>query len=252
MAHHVPPVRVRLSQKRSRDARVKADLPWEGEETASLMDAKNPDALDPTKPVDPLRPVRQQFGPFYTFKPLPTAQRRILERIHVQFTPEVLDDFVDMFFLSRTPLRLYDWLVTNYTKDHPIVQIVPLDDGTEEILNVHEAYKSQRWAQRKRHFGFFKKRVRVAVDHGGKTYCTAVTQLNMFLFVRKLRLKQVLHDHYEEVLAHYNDRMALRAQRRKHGRRARHASSTTRMTDRCLATFAPVQTRLTLMDEDAK
>lgn len=250
MASDKPRVRVRLCTKRSRDARIRADLPWEGEATTTLACTDQPDVLNPTVPLDPKHPSRIQIGPFYTYKPLPVSQRRILERIHVHFTPEVLDDFVDMFFTSSVPLRLYDWLVTNYTKENPIVQIIHLSDGTQEILNIHEAYKSQRWAQRKRHFGFFKKKVRVAVDHRGKTYETAVTQLNMFLFVRKHKLRDILKVHYHDVLAHYTKSMTSRNERRAKNRLIRKSANKTALGDRCLAAFEPVQTRLTLMDED--
>lgn len=242
-----PTPRVVLCRKRKRDPRTTSDVNWEGVEAFEFMEksqGRNPH--DPGTPEEGR--TRTQIGPFYTYNPLPVAQKKILRHIHTKFTPDVLDEFVLMVHHDKVPLRMYEWLVTNYGKQHVVALIVKRPDGTHESVNVHEYYKNMRWTERKRHFDFFCKRFRVAFDHEGKTYVTAVTQLNIFLFARDMRLRDILLERLDEVKAHYEACMEARDTRRRRGETRRKELSGTHR-DRTIVTIAPVTTRVTLRDD---
>jgi hypothetical protein len=239
-------IKVVLRRKRRRDPRASSDINWEGLDAFEFMERNHARAPNDPGTADEKR-VRTQIGPFYTYNPLPLTQQKLLLMIHTQFTDEVLGELVAMIEDTKIPQRMLEWLVQNYAKEHPVVVMLDREDGTQEVVDVHDMYKNMRWAVRKRHFDFFCKRFRVAFDYKGRTYVTAVTQLNIFLFARRLKLREILEERYDEITEHYRSRIERRNERRRRGDLKRKELSHA-LLDRAILAVAPVKTRVTLKD----
>ena len=59
-------------------------------------------------------------------------------------------------------LRVIDWFVTNYSREHDVkYNVISPDDGRKRMFNVHESYKVQLKAYSKRQFDPFCRRQRI-------------------------------------------------------------------------------------------
>jgi hypothetical protein len=82
---------------------------------------------------------------------------------------------------TRVSLRILDWLVTNYSKKHNVVYLIPGEDGVPKTFNMFLEYKSQLKAYSKRFFDPFCRRERLDFQDGdGQPFQTTVGQLNFF------------------------------------------------------------------------
>lgn len=123
-------------------------------------------------------------------------------------------------------LRVIDWFVTNYSREHDVKYItVSPDDGHERMFYVHESYKVQLKAYSKRQFDPFCRRQRILFHYettkDGKTVVnsvrTTIGQLNFFRWAIGNQIMQYVEkyiDQIEEAM-----RLFVRAQRdekRKH------------------------------------
>ena len=93
---------------------------------------------------------------------------------------------------AKISLRVIDWFVTNYSREHGVVIANPLNtnpNSSSAFLNVHESYKQQLKAYSKRQFDPFCRRKRINFhyeekDESGKKKImkikTTVGQLNFF------------------------------------------------------------------------
>lgn len=281
---------IKIIRQRPRDARTVSDLNWEGQR--SLM----PATRDPSKPR-PKRIVRDPtdkdqpgarlltIGPFYSYSHIPENQQAMLRTLRLYFehpdgTPNeaILRDLADLIDEKHCTLKLYEWFVSQYAKEHRICrQVITPDGAGTAVVDIHNAYKSDRWAVRKRHWDFACKRIKVAFKLGDtpsttRTYVTAVTQLNAFVFVHKFGIKNLLLDNKAVVEAHYekgreeSERAALEAARalaaakglpadaplkRKRGRRKKPKASSTIAPppEPMLLSECSVKTRLSLQDD---
>lgn len=89
-------------------------------------------------------------------------------------------------------LRVIDWFVTNYSREHDVKYMtVSPDDGHKRLFHVHESYKVQLKAYSKRQFDPFCRRQRILFhyeltsgDNNAKTEVqsvkTTIGQLNFF------------------------------------------------------------------------
>ena len=81
---------------------------------------------------------------------------------------------------SKLSLRLIDWYVTNYCKQHNIVYILKKKDNNE-YFNVYMNYRSQLKAFKKILFDPFRRRERIVFHYGkDKEISTTIGQLNFF------------------------------------------------------------------------
>ena len=276
---------VRIVRQKPRDARTVSDLNWEGQR--SLM----PVSKDPSKPP-PRRIVRDPtnstqpgaelltIGPFYSYSHVPENQQIMLRSLRSYFETTagepnevVLQDLADLIDEKHCALKIYDWFVSQYTKEHRMCRHITAPDGVgTAVVDIHNAYKSDRWAVRKRHWDFACKRIKVAFKVGGKVYVTAVTQLNAFVFVHKFGIKDLLVENMAAVEAHYekgkreSENAAIEAARalalakglpadaplkRKRGRRKKPKTSTSTAPppEPILLSECSVRTRLSLQDD---
>ena len=96
-------------------------------------------------------------------------------------------------------LRILDWLVTNYSKKHNIVYLIPGEDGVPATFNMFLEYKSQLKAYSKRFFDPFCRRERLEfLDADGAAFYSTVGQLNFFRWA-------LLHGVVDYCKAHNDD-----------------------------------------------
>lgn len=80
---------------------------------------------------------------------------------------------------SKLSLRLIDWYVTNYCKQHNVVYILKRKND-EEYFNVYMNYRSQLKAFRKILFDPFRRRDRILFHYNDNVLNTTIGQLNFF------------------------------------------------------------------------
>lgn len=149
-------------------------------------------------------PLGTRVGPFELTMPIPDKQLQMLRDLQYEFRDaDRLRGLADMLAEERISLKLYDWFVSRFTQDHRTLREVRLQDGSSAILDVNSAFRSDRWAVRKRHWDFFGKRAKVAFDVDGKRHMVSVSQLNAYLFVHRFGVKELILKVYDELVQHY-------------------------------------------------
>jgi hypothetical protein len=149
-------------------------------------------------------PLGTRVGPFELTMPIPDKQLQMLRDLQYEFRDvEKLRGLADMLSEERISLKLYDWFVSRFTQDHRTLREVRLQDGSSAILDVNSAFRSDRWAVRKRHWDFFGKRAKVAFEVDGVQHMVSVSQLNAYLFVHRFGVKELALKVYDELVAHY-------------------------------------------------
>jgi len=146
-------------------------------------------AAPPTAP--PKIPTVAQEGRFYFVTDeesrhfLPIRHRQRLKEIAGFYTEKMLnEDIVPLITQkSKTSLRAYDWVVTNYAKDlGTTYKRQQGDDHTEMVYNLYNEYKQWLRCWRRKLFDPFRRRTRIwFFDRSGERQETTVAQLN-FLF----------------------------------------------------------------------
>jgi hypothetical protein len=161
---------------------------------------------EPQGPRDPRHGPgpRIQVGPFWSMMPIPDKHLQLLRDLQSQFQDEaVLRALAEMLSEAEIPIKYYEWFVSHYARDHRTTQEIDVGDGSTAMLDVHDSYRSSRWAVRKRHWDFFGKRVKVAFEADGATHLVSVSQLNAFLFARRFGLRELIVDVFDELERHY-------------------------------------------------
>lgn len=226
---------------------------------------------EPQGPRDPREGPgpRLEVGPFWSMLPIPDKHLQLLRDLQAHFRDEdVLCGLAEMLAEEQIPIKYYEWFVSHYARDHRTTQEIDVGDGSTAMLDVHDSYRSSRWAVRKRHWDFFGKRIKVAFDVGGKTYLVSVSQLNAYLFARRFRLRDLIMEVYDQLERHYeqgkveSERAAIRAAKeaareaglpedaplkRKRGRR-RKPKDAPPPIDPVMLSEGTVTTRLSLQD----
>jgi hypothetical protein len=161
---------------------------------------------EPQGPRDPRNGPgpRIDVGPFWSMLPIPDKHLQLLRDLQAQFRDEAtLRALAEMLSEAEIPIKYYEWFVSHYARDHRTTQEIDVGDGSTAMLDVHDSYRSSRWAVRKRHWDFFGKRVKVAFDVDGATHLVSVSQLNAFLFARRFGLRELILDVHDDLERHY-------------------------------------------------
>ena len=134
-------------------------------------------------------------------------------------------------------LRVIDWFVTNYSREHDIkYMVVSPDDGHKRMFNVHESYKVQLKAYSKRQFDPFCRRQRILFHYetrrNGKKEIqhirTTIGQLNFFKWAIGNKVIDYIEAHTDKIEEAM--RQFVRAQReekRKHKMMEKNGSNNT-------------------------
>jgi hypothetical protein len=145
-----------------------------------------------------------EIGPFWSMLPVPEKHIQLVRDLQQHYRDEsVRRGLADMLSEQEIPLKMYEWFVSHFARDHRTSREVTLPDGSTAILDVHDAYRSSRWAVRKRHWDFFGKRIKVAFDVDGKSYIASVSQLNAYIFAKRFALKELILDVYDDLERHF-------------------------------------------------
>lgn len=105
---------------------------------------------------------------------------------------------------SSTPLRLYNWFVTNYCKENNVIIKKTIEHG-ESYLNVHISYRTQLKTYSKAQFDPFrrdeKKRIIFNYDPDNAEKCieTTVGQLNFFKWVIETGILDYIVSHKDRL-----------------------------------------------------
>jgi hypothetical protein len=265
---------VRIIRRKPKDARAASDLNWEGWLALQRGGGGGDSAARKGGAAD----SATSLAPFVPREPLPDKQMIMLREMRSMFEGArgevLLRELVEMITEVSIPLRLYDWFVSRYAARHRMTREVRMPDGTSAVLDIHTAYRSDRWAARKRHWDFFCKRVKLDFELDGQRHTTSVSQLHAFLFVRRFRLRELLLERRAEVERDYEqgkveaEAAALRAAqkaareaglpadaplKRKRGRRRKPRPGDPDYEppppDMVMLSAVSVQTRISLQDE---
>lgn len=147
----------------------------------------------------------------------PTASNKqhwLVESLENFFTKkknheEHMQRFLRLVDKSATiSLRVIDWFVTNYSREHDIKYLtVSPDDGHKRMFNVHESYKVQLKAYSKRQFDPFCRRQRILFHyetrHNGKKEVnqvrTTIGQLNFFRWAIGNKVIDYIESHVDKI-----------------------------------------------------
>lgn len=100
---------------------------------------------------------------------------------------------------SNLSLRLIDWYVTNYCKEHNIAYVLT-KNGKQEYFNVYMNYRSQLKAFKKVLFDPFRRRSRITFYYDKTNYIhTTIGQLNFFRWAIENEIITNLTGHMQEV-----------------------------------------------------
>lgn len=111
---------------------------------------------------------------------------------------------------AHISLRVIDWFVTNYSREHDIIIANPSDsnpNSSSAFLNVHESYKQQLKAYSKRQFDPFCRRKRINFHYEGTSQDqnkimkikTTVGQLNFFKWAIENNIISYIRQHIKDI-----------------------------------------------------
>ncbi len=126
---------------------------------------------------------RTQIGPFFSYNVIPASFQTTLQRL-VPFYQKrdnlvALRNLVERTDPASPPMRLLDWLVTNFSKEQPrIIEIRDAKNCLVKYFDIHTEYKKQRGEYKKRLFDCFAKRLRICYSIDGSIFTTTVAQAN--------------------------------------------------------------------------
>ena len=150
--------------------------------------------------------VITQVGVFVSQKPLDRKQLPVLRALEKYYTPDVLRNvLVPIISHSNAPkcdklsLRALDWLVTNYSKKHPIIYKVKPLGMTERVINIYSEYRTWLWKHRRSRFDPFRRRQRLWFKVDGVEHTTTVGQLNFMYWASLYGVLDYARAHLAEI-----------------------------------------------------
>ena len=170
---------------------------------------------------------------------LSARERTLLLRLEKTYTASTVASVLIPLITGDSPvsLRLLDWAVVNWAKEHNIV-CSSLTPG--EVTNVHHAYRVALGYWRRRLFDPFRRRMRIGVRDGdGVVHETTLGQANFALWTYRTGALAYVLGHLDAIEGHMN--AAVQRQKRarcdaaQRGVRRRRAELTTTPASRCVA-----------------
>ena len=197
--------------------RVSSDMRWEGMSAIKELGK----GLEPWDDGGGQR-KKTQLGPFWSYLTIPPPHKCMLARLIKFYSEEAnlrqLCELVERQKAENPPMRLLDWLVTNFSKDKAVViEIRDREDRLLKIVNVHSEYKRQRGECKKRLFDCFAKRHRICYDLDGRIFTTTVAQANFIHWAITNKVIDYARMFKAEINAHMNEMKSKRAVEKKTG-----------------------------------
>lgn len=172
-----------------------------------------------------------------------TAREEIeLRRLERVLTPEWLKEYLIPVITqrSRVSIRVMDWLVTNYSKEHKITYTYK-KGKVQRIFDVHHEYKSTLDSLGRPLFDPFRRQDRLTFaveetqkdEHGNSiakevTYQSTLGQLTFWHWAQTKGVFRFCYDNAEKIEKHMTMALFLRDKKKKSSKGKRKRSSLTR------------------------
>jgi hypothetical protein len=160
------------------------------------------------------RPRVLEMGPFFSYKPIPDKQVRLLAwlvsaRRAQDGMPTLNTGFLTRHLLPRLnrvsniSLRLIDWLVVDYARDKRVAyrRFFPAENVFKVVV-VYRQYALWSSWWRRRHYDVFRRRHRIYFQVDGETYSTTVAQLHFFYMAEQYGFLEYAERNRDAIEAH--------------------------------------------------
>lgn len=173
-------------------------------------------------------------------------ERGLLSKLQREYTPDIAASVLRPLLTQESPvsLRVLDWAVVNWSKQHNVVcaSLVP-----GETTTVHYAYRSALGFWKRRLFDPFRRRMRVSVRIGDEVHETTLGQANFVLWAYHTGVLAYVLCHVRDIEADQN-RVSQRQKRErrecaKAGRKKRRQELTPSSGTMCVAYRVPAKVR---------
>jgi hypothetical protein len=213
--------------------RVSSDERWEGRSAIEEL-ARGAKAWEERGADGAPRP-RTDIGPFFSYNVVPPAFQSALHRL-VPFYQRrenlvALRNLVERATPNSPPMRLLDWLVTNFSKEHPrIIEIRDSRNMMVKYFDIHTEYKKQRGEYKKRLFDCFAKRLKICYSLDGVVYTTTVAQANFIHWAIVNKIVDYAVMFKDEINEHMNNMKTKRVHEKRCGIVTKQRSSLSKRT----------------------
>ena len=128
---------------------------------------------------------------------------RLLRQLQRDYTPDLAVRVLKPLLTQDSPvsLRVLDWAVVNWSKQHNVV-CSSLTPG--EMTNVHHAYRTALAYWKRKLFDPFRRRGRVGVRIEGEVHETTLGQANFMLFCYRTGILAYVLGHIDAIEADMN------------------------------------------------
>lgn len=145
-----------------------------------------------------------EIGVFRSDTPFDRKQLPVMKGLSAYYTPDVLKQVLLPIIShtgkqNRISLRALDWLVTNYSKKHPILYVVKADHMPGKLINMYTEYKAWLNKYRRTHFDPFRRKHKMKFTVEGVEYNTTVGQLNFMYWASKYGVIEYAKQHIDEI-----------------------------------------------------
>lgn len=140
-------------------------------------------------------------------------EKGLLSKLEREYTPGIAETVLRPLLTQESPvsLRVLDWAVVNWSKQHNVV-CSSLHPG--ETTNVHQAYRSALGFWKRRLFDPFRRRKRVSVRIGEEVHETTLGQANFVLWTYHTGVLAYVLCHVKDIEADQN-RVSQRQKRER-------------------------------------
>jgi len=173
---------------------------------------------------------------------LSRREKTLFRRLREGYTPEIATTVLKPLLDQTSPvsLRVLDWAVVNWAKQH---NVVCTSRSPGKMTNIHYAYRRTLGFWKRRLFDPFRRRKRITVRIGDTTYETTLGQANFVLWSYVSGVLAYVLGHIDAIEADANRVSQRQKKERKlalqQGRVMKRKELTSSPSVLCVAYFAP-------------
>lgn len=174
------------------------------------MDSKTPEKSTATAPST--GGSSRKKHPVLEYETLPARLKLLLKKLIAYYENGEFERTVLPIINNRDPLPAcdLDWLVTNYSKEFPVIYPNP-ENASQPPINVHESYEHYEKNWKKELFDPFQRGPRIYYrDSDGNQHETTIGQLNFFMWAIKFGVLDWAIRHKHEIQQHHAKVMKAR------------------------------------------
>ena len=157
-------------------------------------------------------------GLFWTHEYLTPKQRSRLRTIAAYFTPHVVETVLLPFIEKTSPisLRVLDWVVVTYAKNHPLIYKVHVA-GTDypSVIDLHQKYLVWIAEFGRELFDPFRRHQRIFFMRNGAPVSTTPAQVNFFFFVSVYGVIDKVREKLAIIVREMTNELALKRKRQR-------------------------------------